>query len=164
MTNPFDVIEKVKDLIQDNITDVNSSRRAKEGKWVHTDWPRLDAQSPRVAVFLVSAPSEGVGIGYHERRQTMRFQVSVFVRGINNYQHPDEPDKLCNAEKIANWLCNEIVELINGNNELEDINAKMPRFVDEARNDVEDMLQRSMDFECWIRRGSTNDTTNNETS
>ena len=152
--NPDVIIEKVKDLIQSNIYDVNNTRRSKKGKWVHTDFPRLDAQTPRISVFIVSAPADGVGIGTFQRRQVLRFQVSIFVKSINSFRSPTEPNKMWNAERVANYLSNEIVQLINGNAELIGLGAKEPVFVDETLNNVNEMVQRNLDFECWVRRDS----------
>lgn len=153
MTTSFEIIEKAKDLIQANVHDLNSSRRAEGGKWVHTDWPKFSAASPRAAVFLVDGPAEGVGIGTYERRQRLRFQVSVFVKTDNSYLSPDDNETFWNAEKSASYLTNEIIKLINGNPDLDALDTvKEIVFMDETRNDVSGMVQRNLDFECMLRR------------
>ena len=86
MTSGQDVIETIVTLIEDNITDINSDRAAKNKKWIYDDLPRADISGyPRVSVISPTANSEPHALNSTDQRFKPRVEIQIRIKKGNKY-------------------------------------------------------------------------------
>ena len=156
MTTLYDVKTKIKEIIENNITDLNTYRRRDSKSWVHTDFPRFDSQKPRIGIINVNAPAESLAVNTTKRRQSPNLQLSFLVDSNNTFVNPDT-NKYMNADETLEYLSEKVIDLINANTDI--INMSEVHWITFIReggaepNATQKTYQKDLEFRVELVRG-----------
>ena len=108
------VVDAVRDLLRVNITDPNTSRLRQGGEWIHSDFPRHDATTPRIGLVMITAPikSGGMSDSNPEIIVDCTIQASTLVKKKTKWR---VNSSTLNDRQLAYYLANQIITLVKNN-------------------------------------------------
>lgn len=108
------VVDAIRDLLRSNITDPNTTRLRQGGEWIHSDFPRHDATTPRIGFKMITAPikSGGMSDSNPEILVDCTIQASVLVKKKTNWK---VGTSTLNERQLAYYLANQIITIVKDN-------------------------------------------------
>lgn len=156
MTSLYDIRTKIKEIIQNNVTDLNISRRRDGRDWVHTDFPRFDSEKPRIGIVTVSAPSPALAVNTTQRRQEADFQISILVDTNNKFINPDT-NRYMNADETLEWFSEKLFPLLNANSDIIALDKVHWCVIDDEGGikpqPTQKIYQKNLNLRVELRRG-----------
>lgn len=113
--NEYDIREFVRDLLDEEISDPITERSLDGKNWVYTDFPRKDANFPRIAVLLTDKNFETLSIGGAEQLKTASIQVSVLVDSSSNKFDVDGDGRAEHEEEVLSFLTQRAEDVLISN-------------------------------------------------
>lgn len=157
MARTQQVINEIRDLLHENLTDPNSERRNDDLPWVYTHQPNT-SQLPTIQISEIDGNYDTLSIGNFTQFERSRIQVTVRVRTNNEYDY-DTDYELETASDGLDYLVKEIVDTILDNHQtLEDnIGESLKSVLPDIESDIisidgSNAIQKSIDFEVIIQR------------
>lgn len=110
MTGKHELVEKYVSLIEDNISDINTSRSSDGKKWVYDDLPRSDVSDyPRIGVIGSDGENESHELGYSNDRLSVNVNVYIYVKKGMKY---DVDGEVLRDRQILDRLSKDVRDLV----------------------------------------------------
>lgn len=111
MANIIDVRNEIVDLLTEELTDPNRSRRTDDRDFVFSDSNDVLNEFPRVIVYILDGQSQGLSVGQPDRFERKRLQVSIQVGNENKFDI-DQDDDLETAGDVKHYWAERIDSII----------------------------------------------------
>jgi len=112
MTFTVEVENELQELISEELTDPNKSRRNNNGKFVFTEKPNTSTRHPYILVSLLDNQKTGFSVGSTDRFHRHRIQVTIRVGKTNKFEVNGEKRK---QGYVKNYLAERIDEIVQDN-------------------------------------------------
>lgn len=130
MTRTVEVVEELRDLLQEQITDPNKTRRDNGKDFVFVEEPKTNNRYPMITIYQLDSQKNPLSVGSTDRLQQVRIQVSVHVGKKNEFDvdGDDEPE---DSTFVKNYLAEECDIVVQDNQDRfqslgEDIYSLLP--------------------------------------
>ena len=159
MTTPFQVVDKCVEVLENNLTDINQSRRKNQGKWIFNKFPKFDEEMPRIGFIIASSTAEPKAVNSDKRLESLVIQCTILVDSNNEFKNP-ETQKTMGAEEAIDYLGDKVVNNLNRNptiQAMDDVHYIV--FTDErgGREITSSLVPKNLDFQVLITRGVNHD-------
>ncbi len=152
MTRTKDVTEKIVTLLRNNITDPNTSRSEKGKNWIFSDYPRLDASSPRIGVDFTSGSARPYAVNSDDMIQEPRITIVTQVNVSSKFDIDDDGE-LEAPDEVADYLTQQVIDVLTNNiSGLKSAGAYGPMGFDENKTYPGDVIQHNLDVRFRIQR------------
>jgi len=112
MTFTVEVENELQELISEELTDPNKSRRNSGGEFVKTEKPGTNTKYPYILVSLLDNQKTGFSVGSTDRFHRHRIQVTIRVGKTNEFEVNGEKRK---QGYVKNFLAERIDEIVQDN-------------------------------------------------
>ncbi len=159
MVRTQEVINEIRSILHDNLTDPNSNRRQNQAPWVFIHQPNT-SQLPTIQIKDIDDNYNTLSIGNYTQFKQARIQFSVRVRTNNEYDY-DTDSELETASDGLNYLISQIVDTLLTDTNQDQIQANTDSGFKGALPDIEseiidipesNAIQKSIDFIITIQR------------
>lgn len=107
---PDKIQKNLIDLLRNNLIDPNSYRRSKQKNWIYSDFPKLTATMPRIAVQMSDSPMTTLGASTNAQYQDIRIDISILINRQHKYTVNGEENT--SPESTASYLSHQIMKNI----------------------------------------------------
>lgn len=115
MTRTRKVVEKAKEVVEDNIEDPNTSRKNSGKSWVYDHFPKYKGNTkPRIGFYQGPVTPQQLGLGSINTYDVGDINCGIFVNRKNSYDFNDDGENEP-AEDLLNYLVNEVKNVIEDN-------------------------------------------------
>jgi len=154
VTRTFNVINELRSLLHDNLTDPNSDRRKDNQPWVFTHQPNT-SQLPTIQIKQVDSTYDTLSIGNLTQFNRSRIQISVRIRTQNEYDF-DTDSELETASDGLDYLVTKVVDTIKNNHDSLISETEIKSVIPDIQSDVleldqTDAIEKSVDFIVLIQ-------------
>lgn len=115
MTKTVEVEQELENLISEEITDPNQTRRKDNQQFVFTEKPNINSKYPYILISLQDPQKQNLSIGKTNQFHRHRIQVAVRVNKKNEFNINDGTNNVRGAGYTRNWLAERIDEVIQNN-------------------------------------------------
>lgn len=157
MVRTQEVINEIRSILHDNLTDPNSNRRQNQAPWVFTHQPNT-SQLPTIQITQVDTNYESLSLGSTTQLERSRIQITIRLRPNNEYDFNTD-DELETASDGIDYLISEIVSIVLDNqstirsNVGDNLLSLMPDLESEIIDvQGQDAIQKSIDFVAMIQK------------
>ncbi len=152
MTSLRDVRVELRDLFRANIDDPIAAR-ANDGKeWIYEDYPRMDAQKPRIGLSDVLLEYSSLSIGTAKRVKNGAVQVTVMLDEDGSKFDVDDDGTIENEEQVLNYFIERVEDVIIENQTTlrDNLHARyvLPQDTNVIRPDGESILKADITVEA----------------
>jgi len=110
MSYVVEVEQKLRDVLQENLTDLNRNRRGSGKDFVFTDKPDLNTKKPYLLISILDNQKSGYSLGSTDTEYLQRIQVSIRVGKTNSFEIDNTQRSSGYTKKYLSERCDEIVQ------------------------------------------------------
>lgn len=152
MTSLRDVRVELRDVLRDNLTDPITARADDGKEWIYEDYPRMDAQKPRIGLSDVLLEYSSLSIGTAKRVKNGAVQITVMLDEDSSKFDVDGDGNVENEEQVLNYFVERIEDVIIDNQDTlrDSLDARyvLPQDTTVLRPDGENILKADITVEA----------------
>jgi len=126
VVNSKDVRIAVRNLLRQNLDDPITARADKGQEWIYEDYPRQDAQLPRIGMQDVSGTYEPLSVGTATRVTDAIIQITVMIKEEGSKFDVDGDGEIEKEEDVIAYYKEQVINIITDDDNQDSLRENIP--------------------------------------